>query len=97
VAARGVSITSATGSRNAQDSEADHDGIALEDIAGRTSRENVVSLTFDDASATQFLGHEMLRSPGMVGTLYVNSALMSRSKYYMTWQQIHNMARAGTR
>jgi peptidoglycan/xylan/chitin deacetylase (PgdA/CDA1 family) len=55
----------------------------------------IVSLTFDDGSASQYSTLPMLQSRGMQGTYYVNSALVGSSSYYMNWSQIHELANAG--
>ena len=55
----------------------------------------VVSLTFDDGHASHFSTLPMLASHGMVGTFYINSAMVGSSTYYMTWAQIHALAAAG--
>jgi peptidoglycan/xylan/chitin deacetylase (PgdA/CDA1 family) len=55
----------------------------------------VVSLTFDDGHASQYGTLSMLSSRGMVGTYYINSAMVGSSSYYMPWSQIHELANAG--
>jgi peptidoglycan/xylan/chitin deacetylase (PgdA/CDA1 family) len=55
----------------------------------------VVSLTFDDGSASQYVASQRLRRHGMVGTFYVNSGKVGTSPYYMTWRQTHALAAAG--
>jgi peptidoglycan/xylan/chitin deacetylase (PgdA/CDA1 family) len=55
----------------------------------------VVSLTFDDGSASQYSTLSMLSAHGMNGTYYVNSALLGSSSYYMTWSQVHDLYNAG--
>jgi peptidoglycan/xylan/chitin deacetylase (PgdA/CDA1 family) len=55
----------------------------------------VVSLTFDDGQASQSATMTMLQSRGMVGTYYINSAMVGSSSYYMNWTQIHDIANAG--
>jgi peptidoglycan/xylan/chitin deacetylase (PgdA/CDA1 family) len=55
----------------------------------------VVSLTFDDGQASQYSTLPILSSRGMVGTYYVNSAMVGSSAYYMPWSQIHELANAG--
>ena len=62
--------------------------------AGATSA-TVVSLTFDDGQASQYSTLRMLSSRGMVGTYYINSALVGSGGYYMSWAQIHELAAAG--
>ncbi|MFC5947901.1 polysaccharide deacetylase family protein [Pseudonocardia lutea] len=62
-----------------------------EDLTGKT----VVSLTFDDASASQATALEMLRSRGMAGTLYVSSGLVGTSAYYLMWPQTFEAALEG--
>ena len=55
----------------------------------------VVSLTFDDGQATQYATLAMLSSRRMVGTYYINSAMVDSSNYYMSWSQISELAAAG--
>jgi peptidoglycan/xylan/chitin deacetylase (PgdA/CDA1 family) len=55
----------------------------------------VVSLTFDDGSASQYSTLSMLSARGMTGTYYVNSAMVGSSSYYMTWSQLHDLYNAG--
>jgi peptidoglycan/xylan/chitin deacetylase (PgdA/CDA1 family) len=55
----------------------------------------IVSLTFDDGHLSHRSTLSMLASRGMVGTYYINSAMVGSSWYYMTWQQIHALAAAG--
>src|SRR5215208_895887 len=60
-------------------------------IAGPT----VVSLTFDDGRATAYPARSILTAHGMHGTFYINSALPGTDSYYMTWQQIGDLAADG--
>ncbi len=55
----------------------------------------VVSLTFDDGSASQYSTLSMLPARGMNGTYYINSGLVGSSGYYMTWSQLHDLYNAG--
>src|SRR6266568_3516910 len=55
----------------------------------------VVSLTFDDGSASQYSTLSMLSARGMNGTYYINSGLVGSSGYYMTWPQLHDLYNAG--
>ena len=55
----------------------------------------VVSLTFDDGSASQYSTLSLLSAHGMNGTYYINSALVGSSSYYMTWSQLHDIYNAG--
>jgi peptidoglycan/xylan/chitin deacetylase (PgdA/CDA1 family) len=55
----------------------------------------IVSLTFDDGDATQALAGEMLRARGMRGTFFVNSGLIDRSSYYLSWPQVRQLQRDG--
>jgi peptidoglycan/xylan/chitin deacetylase (PgdA/CDA1 family) len=57
--------------------------------------QTVVSLTFDDGTATQYWALGQLQQHGMMGTFYVNSARVGTSSYYMTWPQIHDLYNAG--
>jgi peptidoglycan/xylan/chitin deacetylase (PgdA/CDA1 family) len=55
----------------------------------------VVSITFDDGQASQYSVLPMLRDRGMAATFYVNSGLAGSSQFYMSWQQILDLANAG--
>src|SRR5260370_3237721 len=55
----------------------------------------IVSLTFDDGSASEYWALAQLQQYGMAGTFYVNSARVGTSSYYMTWSQIHDLYNAG--
>lgn len=55
----------------------------------------MVSLTFDDGSASQYSTLSMLSAHGMNGTYYINSGLVGSSGYYMTWSQLHDLFNAG--
>jgi len=61
--------------------------------------QTVVSLTFDDGQATQYLTKEPLRSHGMRGTFYINSEDVCLSScsgsFDMTWAQIADIAADG--
>jgi peptidoglycan/xylan/chitin deacetylase (PgdA/CDA1 family) len=68
-------------------------GAAVPEAQAATN--TVVSLTFDDGHASHYATLSMLRSRGMVGTYYINSAMVGSSSYYMPWSQIHELANAG--
>jgi peptidoglycan/xylan/chitin deacetylase (PgdA/CDA1 family) len=68
-------------------------GLAVSPAKAATN--TVVSLTFDDGHASQYSTLSMLSSRGMVGTYYINSAMVGSSSYYMPWSQIHDLANAG--
>src|SRR5260370_2327754 len=55
----------------------------------------IVSLTFDDGSASEYWALAQLQQYGMAGTCYVNSVRVGTSSYYMTWSQIHDLYNAG--
>ncbi len=56
----------------------------------------IVSLTFDDGQASHYaVAMSMMGPRGLVGTYYINSAMVGSSGYYMTWPQIHEIAAAG--
>lgn len=61
----------------------------------RAAATTVVSLTFDDGSASQHSVLPILRSHGMKGTFYVNSGYVGSSSYYMTWPELRDVADAG--
>lgn len=68
--------------------------VAPPPAAGATN--TIVSLTFDDGHATHYAAAmSMMRPRGLVGTFYINSAMVGSSGYYMTWPQIHDIAAAG--
>jgi peptidoglycan/xylan/chitin deacetylase (PgdA/CDA1 family) len=68
---------------------------ALVPSPARAATNTVVSLTFDDGSASQAATLSMLSQRGMTGTYYINSAMVGSSSYYMTWSQIHDLFNAG--
>jgi peptidoglycan/xylan/chitin deacetylase (PgdA/CDA1 family) len=53
--------------------------------------QTVVSLTFDDGTATEYQTRTMLAGHGMHATFYINSSQVGTSDYYMTWPQIHDL------
>jgi hypothetical protein len=55
----------------------------------------VVSLTFDDGTATQYQARSLLSSHGMHGTFYINSSKLGTDSYYMTWKQVDDLAADG--
>jgi peptidoglycan/xylan/chitin deacetylase (PgdA/CDA1 family) len=55
----------------------------------------IVSLTFDDGSASEYWALAQLQQYNMAGTFYINSARVGTSSYYMTWSQIHDLYNAG--
>jgi peptidoglycan/xylan/chitin deacetylase (PgdA/CDA1 family) len=55
----------------------------------------VVSITFDDGSASQHSTLSLLSARGMTATYYINSALVGSSAYYMTWLDVQELHRAG--
>lgn len=57
--------------------------------------ETTVSLTFDDAQATQYMTRDLLAARGMRATYYVPSALVGSSPYYMDWAQLEALRRDG--
>lgn len=64
-------------------------------FGGAAATKTIVSLTFDDGSASQYSTLPMLQSRGMQGTYYINSAMVGSSSYYMKWPQIHQLGNAG--
>jgi peptidoglycan/xylan/chitin deacetylase (PgdA/CDA1 family)/archaellum component FlaF (FlaF/FlaG flagellin family) len=59
--------------------------------ASATTPQTIVSLTFDDGSASQYWARSELASHGMHATFYINSARVGSSSYYMDWSQIHDL------
>jgi peptidoglycan/xylan/chitin deacetylase (PgdA/CDA1 family) len=55
----------------------------------------VVSLTFDDGTATEYQARSLLSSHGMLGTFYINSSKLGTDSYYMTWAQVDDLAADG--
>jgi peptidoglycan/xylan/chitin deacetylase (PgdA/CDA1 family) len=55
----------------------------------------IVSLTFDDGTATQYQAGQLLADHGMKGTFYLNSARVGTGDYYMTWANVQQLAAAG--
>jgi peptidoglycan/xylan/chitin deacetylase (PgdA/CDA1 family) len=62
---------------------------------GPTNPTTVVSLTFDDVSASQRAVRPILGAHGMRGTFFVSSGLVGTSSYYMSWDDVHELARDG--
>jgi peptidoglycan/xylan/chitin deacetylase (PgdA/CDA1 family) len=55
-----------------------------------------VSLTFDDGDATQELAGQLMRSHGLTGTFYINTALVdAKNRDHMSWSQILRLHREG--
>jgi peptidoglycan/xylan/chitin deacetylase (PgdA/CDA1 family) len=63
--------------------------------AGAATGPTIVSLTFDDGSASEYWALGQLQQYGMLGTFYINSARVGTSSYYMTWSQVHDLYNAG--
>jgi peptidoglycan/xylan/chitin deacetylase (PgdA/CDA1 family) len=57
--------------------------------------DTVVSLTFDDGSASQYDTLDILSSHHMNATFYINTAMVNSSPYYMTWPQVAELAAEG--
>ena len=55
----------------------------------------VVSLTFDDGTATEYQSRALLSAHGMHGTYYINSSRIGADSYYMTWAQVDDLAADG--
>ena len=55
----------------------------------------VVSLTFDDGGADQYAVRRILAAHRMTGTFYISSGLTGRDAYYMTWDQVRDLADDG--
>lgn len=55
----------------------------------------LVSLTFDDGTASQYAVRRMLSSRGMHATFFVNSGLVGSSTWLMSWEQINDLHRDG--
>jgi peptidoglycan/xylan/chitin deacetylase (PgdA/CDA1 family) len=55
------------------------------------SPQTIVSLTFDDGRATQYLARPILASHGMHATFYVNSPFLGSNSFYMTWSQVQGL------
>jgi len=66
-------------------------GGALSGVRVMAASPTVVSLTFDDGRATQYVGRSILASYGMHATFYLNSPLLGSSTFYMTWQQLQGL------
>ena len=57
--------------------------------ARAASAETVVSLTFDDGTASQYdVARPELLSHGMRGTFFINSGKVGESSYFMTWAEL---------
>jgi peptidoglycan/xylan/chitin deacetylase (PgdA/CDA1 family) len=55
----------------------------------------IVSLTFDDGTASEFQANALLLEHGMRGTFYVNSSRLGTGDYYMTWADVRALEDAG--
>ncbi|HET9849387.1 MAG TPA: chitobiase/beta-hexosaminidase C-terminal domain-containing protein, partial [Candidatus Dormibacteraeota bacterium] len=64
-------------------------------IRAMAASPTVVSLTFDDGRATQYVARSILASYGMRGTFYINSPRLGTSSFYLTWQQVQDLASDG--
>ncbi|HEX4527325.1 MAG TPA: chitobiase/beta-hexosaminidase C-terminal domain-containing protein [Gaiellaceae bacterium] len=53
--------------------------------------QTVVTLTFDDGDANQYVVRTMLSSRGMHATFFLNSPEIGNDSSYMTWSQIANL------
>jgi peptidoglycan/xylan/chitin deacetylase (PgdA/CDA1 family) len=74
--------------------------IALAFAPGLARAQTVVSLTFDDGAASQYVNaRPALAAHGMHATFYVNSGFVnsasSSNAYYMSWSQLSELAAAG--
>jgi peptidoglycan/xylan/chitin deacetylase (PgdA/CDA1 family) len=69
--------------------------LAASGTANAQSAQTIVSLTFDDGTATQYQADQMLADHGMHGTFFLNSGRIGSSDYYMTWAQIQTLANHG--
>jgi peptidoglycan/xylan/chitin deacetylase (PgdA/CDA1 family) len=63
--------------------------------AAASPSQTVVSLTFDDGTATQYAARSLLVSHGMNATFYINSSKLGTDSYYMTWSQVDGLAADG--
>ena len=61
----------------------------------RATAPTTVSITFDDAQATQYLARSALRDRGARATFYINSGLVGSGSYYMTWTQLNDLVADG--
>ena len=55
----------------------------------------VVSLTFDDGLASQFLACELLRRHSLQATFFVSSGRIDTAPRYLSWTQLADLAGAG--
>ena len=69
--------------------------IAVPAQPAAAAAQTVVSLTFDDGRATAYNARSILAAHGMVGTFYVISAALGTSSFYMTRQQVKDLAADG--
>jgi peptidoglycan/xylan/chitin deacetylase (PgdA/CDA1 family) len=60
----------------------------------RDAAKIVVSLTFDDAEATQVVAGDLLRKYHLVGTFFINSGFLGKPER-LTKAQVHALAAAG--
>jgi peptidoglycan/xylan/chitin deacetylase (PgdA/CDA1 family)/archaellum component FlaF (FlaF/FlaG flagellin family) len=54
-----------------------------------------ISLTFDDGTASEYWARAQLSSHAMNATFYINTSRVGTSDYYMTWNQIKDLASDG--
>ena len=69
--------------------------LLLAGAAKAAAAPTVVSLTFDDGTATEYQSRALLSSHGMHGTYYINSSRLGSDSYYMTWAQVDDIAADG--
>jgi peptidoglycan/xylan/chitin deacetylase (PgdA/CDA1 family) len=60
-----------------------------------TTAQTIVSLTFDDGRATQYVARPILAAHAMDATFYVNSPRLGSSSFYLSWQQVQDLATDG--
>jgi peptidoglycan/xylan/chitin deacetylase (PgdA/CDA1 family)/archaellum component FlaF (FlaF/FlaG flagellin family) len=71
-------------------------GLATTPTSARAATgQTVVSLTFDDGSASEYWALGQLQQYNMLGTFYINSAHVGTSAYFMNWSQVHDLYNAG--
>jgi peptidoglycan/xylan/chitin deacetylase (PgdA/CDA1 family) len=70
--------------------------LAISPASQAGAAQTVVSLTFDDAIQSQFANaRPILAAHAMHGTFFINTGLLGKNDYYMTWSQVTSVGADG--
>src|SRR2546430_1502665 len=69
--------------------------VALLALPSAAAAQTVVSIEFDDGTATQYQARSVLAAHGMHATFYLNSAFVGTGDH-LTWAQVADLARDGS-